>query len=872
MTSKLSFEDFHRALAGLPTSRKLTEEDLELVAKFKEDFSFGPPCECETCLRQYRTREQQDLIPYAYFGHEEDAASLAKRYVHSIESDRAFLRQTIAEFGVLILSRWRVKSARRRGFLKSARPDLYQNRNPLVDIPSTVMELRHQREHRIGYMLPYLNVDDLSRDPANFVGLLLHRTKCLPEEWVPFDHATLWSGWKQCTLTEKSADGCISMYGDRFGQWSRFDPNAVHRNDACGAPRGLLILESQQTLMKFLRVVTTVVLNGVKFSKSSNSPATISSTDPDTRSTDAQYLKVCTEWLQFLDVDRKKDQPWLSFGAMFSDIPYSAAPSFDIEMLIDIAENQANEAQDELWLLQTDLEYFHDRSKFQEATWFDKLMTGSHEKWKFDNIGFILTIKAVIHARDWQFLLDECRNVKRERERSKTEIGSGSSLPHGYERALGSLGTMLERCRSYHQMNLQRLLIRSPAFSNVFKVTDTHHHLLGPALIADLRDYSTLQRDDRIGWCLFQLTQNFDKHYVFEPSAVLRCLDDFLHDCTCKEAERIDPDMHRSISELTAITRMTKLLDLHRPSFRSLGPDIFKEARIPWRVLNNFVFTLSSELGLGRWTKPLSQFQMPTGRKDEKWLARRDTAHSALRRLWVKAQAAYEMMLKKSAVPQDFINSQMEWMKQCESAEHVARLDNERKLVMDRLRGVRERSLAREAALLEGESSPFTGQQEAMAKLQVPTPSKAKTKTRPVNTSAPESPPDKNEITIEEVPPILYKVKPASMEEKAVQLMFPDPNKDTTKEKSSIDWMDFVATLTTFGFRAEHRGGSAFTFRGEIKLPDIILGPQTRSFTVHRPHPSTEMGPVLLQSLGRRCNRRFGWKRANFDIEGSGVE
>ena len=84
------------------------------------------------------------------------------------------------------------------------------------------------------------------------------------------------------------------MYGDRFGQWSTFDRNAVHRNDACGAPRGLLILESQQTLMKFLRVLTTVVLNGVKPSKPSNSPVTISSTDTDTRSADAQYLKVCT--------------------------------------------------------------------------------------------------------------------------------------------------------------------------------------------------------------------------------------------------------------------------------------------------------------------------------------------------------------------------------------------------------------------------------------------------------------------------------------------------------------------------------------------------------------------------------------------------
>ena len=107
--------------------------------------------------------------------------------------------------------------------------------------------------------------------------------------------------------------------------------------------------------MKFLRVLITVILNGVKLSTESMSPVTIISTNPATGSADAQYLKVCTEWSQFLNTVRKKDQPSLSFGAIFSDLPYSAAPSFNIDTLIEIAESQANEAQDELWLLQTDL-------------------------------------------------------------------------------------------------------------------------------------------------------------------------------------------------------------------------------------------------------------------------------------------------------------------------------------------------------------------------------------------------------------------------------------------------------------------------------------------------------------------------------------
>ncbi|KAF6227588.1 hypothetical protein HO173_012117 [Letharia columbiana] len=847
------------------------------MAAVMREMNFKPPCECSHCLRQYRTLDQQDLIPFVYLGHVKDAVSLAKSYSRSIEVDRAFLRRKISESGLSILNRWRAGVGKRKAFLEKAKPDLYRNRNPLVDIPSRVEQLRHQREYRMGYMLPYLNVDDLSGDPTKLLGLLTHRTNCLPEEWVPFDYAMLWSGWKQCTLAEKSADGCIVMHGDQFGQWSTFDSIAVHRNDACGAPRALMILESQQTLLKFLRDLTTVILDGAKPSKSLKTPAKVISTDPATDAIAPRGLEVCTEWSQFLNADQKKDQPWLSFGAMFSNQPYSAAPAFNIDTMIDIAENQADEAQDELWLLQTDLEYFYKRSRYHEATWFDKIEKGPHRpnltaKEKFDNIGFIMTLKVILQARDWQWLLEECQNVKRELQRSGSEIGPGKPLPKEYERALGSLEMMLRRSLPYHQLNLKRHLIRSPDFSKVFKVTGTaQQQLLGTALILELRDYTTLHRDDRIGWCLYQLTSNFDERHVFEPSAVLQYLDDFLDSCPRREAERIDQELQRCISELAAITRMMKLLDLHRPSFRLPSPDILQETRGAWQVLNKLVIMLSAEMGLGSFINPLNQFRMPTGRKDENWLARRDIAHSALKSLWAKARSIYQTMLETNGIPQECIDPQLEWMRQSGSEENAAQSDSERRMVLDRLKAARERASARKAAPQQEECRSFGTQQEVEAKDRLPQPVKTKTKTRRGHASESGSLSEDNESAVEETPPVLYKLKPASTAEKVVRLMFPDPNEDMTKEKSSADWIHFVAAMTTLGFRAEHRGGSTFEFRGEIMLPDTTLAPQKRSFTVHRPHPDTEMGPIIFQSLGRRCNRRFGWQRANFATDESGA-
>ena len=849
------------------------------IHQLMRELNFKPPCECYRCLRQYRTLDQQDFIEYHYFGRikDEDVISLARNYTHSIENNRTFLLQQISESGVSILDRWCAGDEERRKFLLEAKPDLYPNRNPLIDIPSCVDQLRDQRKHRMSYMLPYLNVEDLSEDPSKFIGLLVHRTKVLSEEWVPFDHAMLWSGWNKCTLQEKSAHGCIFMYGDRFGQWSTFDPVAVHRYDACGAPRALLILELQQNLMKFLRDLTMVVLDGAKPSNSSKVPAHVSATEPATNPTVSREVNVCAEWLQSSSIDQTKDHRWLSFGAMFSDLPYSAAPSFDIDTLIDIAENQANELKDELWLLQTDLEYFHDRSSYHEATWFDKLGKGPLRqkfttKEKFDNIGFIMTVKVLIHARDWQWLLEECQIVKLQLLKSGSKIGPGKPLPKEYERALGSLEKMLERYLAYHQMNLKRSLIRSPAFSNVFKVIGTaEDQILGTGLKVDLRDYSTLFLQDRIGWCLYQLTSSPSERLIMEPSAVLQFLDDFLKSCSPKETERIDQEMQRCISELTAIIRMTKILDLHRPSFNSSGLELFLETRGAWRVLNNPVFVLSKELELASFIKPLNKFQMPTGRKDGKWLKRRDAAHLALDELWAKARKEYGRLWKTDAIPQKCIDPQLEWMKQCKSAEHVARLEKERCLIMDRLRAEKEGALARKVSSPQEGIDSFAIHQEADAKYQVPKTLKTKVKTRQANNPESDSLPEDRDDSIEITPPVLYRFKQASVTEKVVCLLFPDPDHDFTKKNPSVSWINFVEALITFGFRAEHRGGSAFTFRGDILLPENTSLPHNRSITVHRPHPNTEMSRVLVQSLGKRLNRRFGWQRANFAVGDRGI-
>ena len=58
---ELGAMDLLAAAAGQPTSRELTPEDLEILAKYKamrRDRLFQPPCECMICRRQYRTKDE----------------------------------------------------------------------------------------------------------------------------------------------------------------------------------------------------------------------------------------------------------------------------------------------------------------------------------------------------------------------------------------------------------------------------------------------------------------------------------------------------------------------------------------------------------------------------------------------------------------------------------------------------------------------------------------------------------------------------------------------------------------------------------------------------------------------------------------------
>ena len=142
---------------------------------------------------------------------------------------------------------------------------------------------------------------------------------------------------------------------------------------------------------------------------------------------------------------------------------------------------------------------------------------------------------------------------------------------------------------------------------------------------------------------------------------------------------------------------------------------------------------------------------------------------------------------------------------------------------------------------------------------------KAKSKTRASPATTTESPDtmDVNSEPSAVAPPLTLPSRAKSLD--TLRLLFPTMTADL---KGTIQWSDFISTMSDLGFEAEHRGGSEWTFRClDPNLPDAdpTVTPNKKSIVIHQPHPDTKMGAVQLQRVGKRLWRRFGWTRERFE-------
>ncbi|MCJ1238935.1 hypothetical protein MMC14_006927 [Varicellaria rhodocarpa] len=851
------------------------------IGPWKEGVSVALcPCACVLCKQQYRSREEQiQFSSYLYVGFHEDkeAASIAGAFAQTIAENLAAVRTILKIHSQLVSKRWRKRpTAKRKALLLRVNPDIYPQQHAFIRLATEFPgEPILARKYRKDLLLPYVNLETLSADANTVLKLLRVRTAYEPAEWVSFDNKQLLPAWEWGALEEKYAFGCVTLHGDEYGKWEVYSQVDMHAARSWGTPRALLILEAQADLSNFLIGFLRQLLVDVTLGEPSKS----GSMSADEIAEGAASELGLINW----------EGSSSSLSMLYYEEPFSAPPNFNlrtINRLIEVAEDKLAEAQDHLCFLQSDPGYFYSNMVYDKDQW--KGTSFSKEKQRYllaDRALHMPTGDALI----WQHIVEECRNVRHEFLNHQEHVHVGQSLPKRYGQALGSLHLLLSHALSRKSRNVGELVYVSPACKENWVLhRNSRKELELRTKTGKRATWAELAKQDPIYFCFLVLDQESQAPVSLDFANLLLFLDDHLSKCSRSEAAKIDQISYHRLSDLAALHKLLDVVRMHLPAVEPMASTehALRFRNTPaWRLHDNKQIAAamgdSRQAGVGTILDNLERFRIHTGRRDLSWLNHTDAARRELSLVWKFIKDKTINVWKSCGIEESTLVDLRKLMSYSQSPEHREYLDRERTQILGRLNRPSKKAMKDLGNVVHRPSAPAmehlaSGSKPTTTKSMLLQTPKEKVKTRPDVPPAPPAEPEIPAVVNEReedvnVPSYFLKKRKS---ERVVSLLFPEASEDV---QGSLSWEDFKGFMADIGFSAVHRGGSEWTFKtgepaggrgGETVNNDatIAVGVK-RSIVIHQPHPEPKMNAILLQRIGRRFSRRFGWERGDFAME-----
>lgn len=257
-----------------------------------------PPCDCGICeqtyfsvLRQKATsrhtfctrqcrahgdshEEGPALARYQSPAHsEEELAGDLAREVESLHRQQKQMKFLTSWYGDTILSKWKRKNKdARRATLLAAFPDIFpRDHFPYHATEKTsvykawILQLADDGEPAYTHLVPWINLEALSKDTDRLIALLHYRAQNHPQEWFSHDLLQLHYAWKTNIFGSIWSDKCIDvMTKEHYGDFVDFDPSAAHRLEIVGFPRARMVIMAQGHILSFLQRVIHCILTDCK--------------------------------------------------------------------------------------------------------------------------------------------------------------------------------------------------------------------------------------------------------------------------------------------------------------------------------------------------------------------------------------------------------------------------------------------------------------------------------------------------------------------------------------------------------------------------------------------------------------------------------
>jgi len=565
---------------------------------------------------------------------------------------------------------------------------------------------------------------------------------------------------------------CIVMQGSGYGNLTPYNERAAHRWDIVGFPRGRMILDAQRCLMGFLRKAVEQLLEGI----------------------DMTHPGASEKWAQMTSLGFKQTDS-VEFWSPYLNQPFSAPPTFDVDNLVSLARTRLEASQDHMWLLQTDPAYIRRYSRILSA---GAVVEGARRQDAHQIIGVELSRDAGV-CFQWQWVFEECANVRVQYLRFRDSIHPGERLPSEYDRALGALELLLVNQMHHWARHLTAFIPDRPGFRHAYN----HDHSV-PGQVSYQRTLRTPQGElfekDRLDWCLTQLLGPPDQERRFDHAMLFAVLDDHLSKSSPAERARLDQALYDRLSDYAAVHELLMAVRLHRPlnTNRDVSDVIKTEHRLAWRVMEDSddhspVTRQSLDVvGVGRKVQHLLKLLPPSGKKDLDWLEHSEKIRLTLNALWALIRAGRDSLLRDRGLTADEIKSATEDLRAGTSAEYLADLERERERV---LTGIRATAAAATGAPVQTTWGLETGSQSSA----LPIRGQQKVKTRPEESVAPETKANSNETIVHEGrtdhPTILVRQQTMN----TLSTMFPNGTEEAAK---SVDWNAFVQAMADAKFVA----------------------------------------------------------------------
>lgn len=454
-----------------------------------------------------------------------------------------------------------------------------------------------------------------------------------------------------------------------------------------------------------------------------------------------------------------------------------------------------------------------------------------------------------------QGLVDELEHVLNVYNAFRAEIERGSPLPKEVDRAMGFLEILCISNFHGERAALNAVLLISPGFEQNYKFSTGKDGKLSFAIKprpGNADAFKSYFEGDLLFWALCSLCQDLGQTDAEQPSVLLGLIDEILAKADAKERARIDQRLYDQLSRLSCYYELLWAVHLHRPcphAYKHADLTAEEASRRSWRLLETDVKKATDEENrdLTSLLKNFNESQWPKGKHDQAWLEKADEARQRLAEFWAQAREARRRRITGVGWSAADIEEDISFFCADQTEEYQAEVQSERDEVARTVAAEQAKAIELRRQI-SAPSQTVWGEN-----LEPPRPAlplgHAKSKSRPTESTA-AVPNEPHEEANERCELPTIHVNQESL--RLFARMFPSSK---VEAKGITKWAQFVTAMTDAGFHAVNGGGSAVHF-----------GSHDGSIVFHKPHPEPNIDSVMLQSMGRRMRKWFGWEWERFAV------